>query len=216
MPEPAEGVVADGKVVDGVRIGAAGALAIVELDVESRKKEDCLPETFTLEAQKFDYVPIALLLGVPLMFQRLVEVPVEGEGAEELRYETKMCAAMLRRRCCCCCADDAAAAAAPTLLLLLLLLRRRRRRRRFHSSTHTLLPRRFVYKLMTTPGLGLPLTWNQNGDGTKLPPVLACRSDGVSFSENDWSCLCEFFEYLDENYVEGEQLWYMNKSEFKK
>ena len=33
----------------------------------------------------------------------------------------------------------------------------------------------YVYKLMTTPGLGLPITWNQNGAGTPLPPI-AVRS----------------------------------------
>jgi hypothetical protein len=74
----------------------------------------------------------------------------------------------------------------------------------------------YVYRLMTTPGLGLPITWNQNGEGTKLPPVLACRSDGVPFTPADWACLCEFHEYLDEKYVRGEQLWYTNKQEFKK
>ena len=164
VPEPAEGVVADGQTVEGVRIGAAGALEILELDLESRKAKDCLAESFTLDGATFDYVPIPLLLGIPLMFKRLLDVPTEGEDAEELRYETKM----------------------------------------------------YVYKLMTTPGLGLPLTWNQNGSGTKLPPVLACRSDGVPFTQDDWACLCEFHEYLDENYVEKEQLWYINKPEFKK
>ena len=164
VPEPAEGVVADGQTVEGVRIGAAGALEILELDLESRKAKDCLAESFTLDGATFDCVPIPLLLGIPLMFKRLLDVPTEGEDAEELRYETKM----------------------------------------------------YVYKLMTTPGLGLPLTWNQNGSGTKLPPVLACRSDGVPFTQDDWACLCEFHEYLDENYVEKEQLWYINKPEFKK
>ena len=164
VPAPAEGVVADGQTVEGVRIGAAGALEILELDLESRKAKDCLAESFTLDGATFDYVPIPLLLGIPLRFKRLLDVPTEGEDAEELRYETKM----------------------------------------------------YVYKLMTTPGLGLPLTWNQNGSGTKLPPVLACRSDGVPFTQDDWACLCEFHEYLDENYVEKEQLWYINKPEFKK
>ena len=76
----------------------------------------------------FDFVPVALLLGVPLMFKRL-ELG-EGPTREELRYETKM----------------------------------------------------YVYKLMTTPGMGLPLTWNQNGDGTPLPPIAVCRSDGEPFT----------------------------------
>lgn len=164
VPEPAEGVVAAGQTVQGVRIGAAGALEILELDLEARKSKDCLPEEFVLDTAKFDFVPIALLLGVPLMFQRLTDIPTEGDGAEELRYETKM----------------------------------------------------YMYKLMTTPGMGLPLTWHSNGAGTKLPPVLACRSDGVAFTRDDWMCLCEFHEYLDENYAAEEQLWYMNKPEFKK
>lgn len=174
VPEPAEGCVADGKTVRGVRIGGAGALAIMEQngqlyrmrqdDVETRKSLDCTNDEFVLDEKSFDYVPIALLLGVPLMFKRLVEIPTEGEGAEELRYETKM----------------------------------------------------YVYKLMTTPGLGLPLTWNQNGAGTKLPPVLVARSDGVPFTQDDWACLVEFHEWLDENYVDKEHLYYTNKAEFKK
>ena len=90
VPEPAEGVVAAGQTVQGVRIGAAGALEILELDLEARKSKDCLPEEFVLDTAKFDFVPIALLLGVPLMFQRLTDIPTEGDGAEELRYETKM------------------------------------------------------------------------------------------------------------------------------
>ena len=179
VPEPAEGVVADGQVVRGVRIGAAGALEILDIDVDHRKARDCLEEDITVDALTFEFVPIALLLGVPLMFKRcemsdeqVVDVASTALGAsepimcnkEELRYETKM----------------------------------------------------YVYKLMTTPGLGLPLTWNQNGEGTKLPPVLACRSDGQPFTRADWMCLCEFHEYLDENYVSQEHLWYINKPEFKK
>ena len=74
----------------------------------------------------------------------------------------------------------------------------------------------YAYKLMTTPGLGLPLHWNQNGQGTRLPPILACRSDGEPFTKQDWACLCEFHEYLDENYVAKEHLWYTNKAEFAK
>mmetsp|Transcript_22978 Transcript_22978/g.58470 ORF Transcript_22978/g.58470 Transcript_22978/m.58470 type:complete len:303 (+) Transcript_22978:103-1011(+) len=74
----------------------------------------------------------------------------------------------------------------------------------------------FVYKLMTTPGLGLPITWNQNGAGTPVPPIAVCRSDGEPFTSQDWACLCEFYEHLDENYVHKEHLWYTNKVEFKK
>ena len=162
VPEPAEGVIADGKVVRGVRIGAAGALEIQELDLEQRKSKDCLEEDIAVDKLTFEFVPVALLLGVPLMFKRL-EMG-EGEDAEEVRYETKM----------------------------------------------------HCYKLMTTPSLGLPITWNQNGTGTPMPPVLACRSDGQPFTKADWACLCEFHEYLDEEYVAQEQLWYTNKQEFKK
>ena len=46
--------------------------------------------------------------------------------------------------------------------------------------------------------------------------MLAVRSDGQPFSKQDWACLCEFHEYLDENYVQQEQLYYTNKAEFKK
>jgi hypothetical protein len=74
----------------------------------------------------------------------------------------------------------------------------------------------YAYKLMSTPGLGLPLTWNQNGAGTPLPPILACRSDGQPFTHQDWACLCEFHEYLEDNYVPGDHLWYTNKVEFAK
>ena len=159
VPEPEEGIVALGHTVHGVRIGAAGAVQISELDLEQRKAMDCRGELVIVD-NEFDFVPIALLLGIPLLFKRLPELLPE----EELRYETKM----------------------------------------------------YAYKLMTTPGMGLPLTWNQNGAGTKLPPILACRSDGEAFTEMDWSCLCEFHEYLDENHVPQEQLWYTNRAEFKK
>ena len=32
----------------------------------------------------------------------------------------------------------------------------------------------------------------------------------------DWACLCEFHEYMDETYVRTEHPWYTNKVEFKK
>jgi len=161
VPEPAEGIVALGQRVRGVRIGGKGADRVNELDLEARKALDCADHEWDLD-NTFDFVPCALLLGIPLLFKRLDL----GEGAEreELRYETKM----------------------------------------------------YVYKLMTTPGLGLPLTWNQNGAGTPLPPIAVCRSDGEPFTSQDWACLCEFHEYLDENYVAKEHLWYTNKAEFKK
>ena len=73
----------------------------------------------------------------------------------------------------------------------------------------------YVYKLMTTPGLGLPLTWNQNDPGTPLPPILACRSDGQPFSRHEWRCLCEFDEYLQEIAAPEEQRYHTNRAEFK-
>ena len=161
VPEPEEGVVAMGRTVHGVRIGGKGADRLEELDLESRKSLDCKNQEMVVD-RWFDFVPVGLLLGIPLMFKRL-ELE-EGPTREELRYETKM----------------------------------------------------YVYKLMTTPGLGLPLTWNQNGSGTPLPPILVCRSDGEPFTSQDWACLCEFHEYLDENYVAKEHLWYTNKAEFRK
>ena len=169
VPEPEEGVLAAGQTVQGVRIGAVGTNKLGSVDqlgmsLEARLSMDATLDEFVLEEKQFDYVPVALLLGIPLMFRRMIEIPTEGEGAEELRYETKM----------------------------------------------------YIYKVMTTPGLGLPIHWNQNGVGTKLPPVQVCRSDGVPFTTHDWACLCEFHEYLDENYVLQEQLWYTNKAEFKK
>lgn len=161
VPEPAEGILALGKTVQGVRIGGKGADKLMELDLEARKSMDCKDQEMVCD-KEFDFVPVALLLGIPLLFKRL-ELGT-GSDREELRYETKM----------------------------------------------------YVYKLMTTPGLGLPLTWNQNGAGTPLPPLLVCRSDGEPFTHQDWACLCEFHEYLDENYPAPEQPWYTNKAEFKK
>jgi len=158
VPEPE--ITALGQTVKGVRIGGQGAAQVDWLALPQRLGEDCKPCEMVLDG-RFDFVPIALLLGVPLMFMRMPNE--DGEDMEEIKYETKM----------------------------------------------------YVYKLMTTPGLGLPLMWNQNGAGTKLPPVFACRSDGVPFTAHDWACLCEFHEYLDENYAPTEHLWYTNKKEFK-
>jgi len=165
VPEPVEGVQALGKTVCGLRIGAGGSRALLNFNLETRISKDCLEEDMVLD-NTFDFVPVPLLLGVPLMFKRLSfhEVGEEEQKEQELRYETKM----------------------------------------------------YAYKLMTTPGLGLPLTWNQNGAGTRLPPILACRSDGQPFTTQDWQCLCEFHEYLDENYAPQEHLWYTNKAEFKR
>ena len=124
-------------------------------------------------------VQVALLLGVPLMFRRLLDLPTsqamdvssEGEGStsegttsqapEELKVSKT------RRSC-------------PALTVAHLWVRA--------LATWQYETKMYVYKLMTTPGLGLPLTWNQNGAGTKLPPVLACRSDGIPFTKDDWAC----------------------------
>ena len=56
VPEPAEGVVAAGQTVQGVRIGAAGASQILELDFEERISTDCVSETFVLDEAQFDWV----------------------------------------------------------------------------------------------------------------------------------------------------------------
>ena len=135
VPEPVEGVQALGKTVRGLRIGAGGSRALLNFDLETRISKDCVEEEMVLD-NTFDFVPVPLLLGVPLMFKRLSfhDVGEEEQKEQELRYETKM----------------------------------------------------YAYKLMTTPGLGLPLTWNQNGAGTRLPPILACRSDGQPFTTQDW------------------------------
>ena len=58
--------------------------------------------------------------------------------------------------------------------------------------------------------------WNQHGPQTRLPPVHACRSDGLPFTPDDWACLCEFQEYLDETQLAQEHLWYTNRAEFRK
>ena len=34
----------------------------------------------------------------------------------------------------------------------------------------------YIYGLMETPGLGLPITWNSNMQETKLPPLHAIRA----------------------------------------
>lgn len=64
----------------------------------------------------------------------------------------------------------------------------------------------YIYELMATPGLGLPITWNANGVETLLPPLHVVRSDGVPFTLQDWKCLTEFRDYLDETYVEPERV----------
>ena len=110
---PCPEVTAAGATVEGVRIGCAGADALHAVDTERRIALDCDRASFVLSEPHFDFAPLALLCGVPLMLRRL-EARGDAEGGaedaagvqEELQYETKM----------------------------------------------------YVYKLMTTPGLGLPLT----------------------------------------------------------
>lgn len=74
----------------------------------------------------------------------------------------------------------------------------------------------YVFSLMETPGLGLPITWNANGKETKLPPLQAVRSDGVPFTLQDWKCLTEFRRYLEETYIEFERPWHYTPDDFKK
>lgn len=166
VPEPADGVKALGQVVKAVRVGGGANSRVAEpgLDIEGRLRADLQEVEVELD-HAFDFVPVALLLGIPLMFKRL-HADLSERG-EELLYETKM----------------------------------------------------YAYNLMTTPGLGLPITWNQcsvGGAVTPLPPLLAARSDGLPFTSQDWMCLCEFHEYLHETQVEPEQLWYKNRAEFTK
>lgn len=52
-------------------------------------------------------------------------------------------------------------------------------------------------RLMSTPGIGLPLAWQTGGPSAALPPVLLARGDGVPFGRNEFECLKEFFVELD-------------------
>ena len=52
-------------------------------------------------------------------------------------------------------------------------------------------------RLMSTPGIGLPLAWQTGGPSAPLPPVLLARGDGVPFGASDFECLKEFFVELD-------------------
>mmetsp|Transcript_11220 Transcript_11220/g.22683 ORF Transcript_11220/g.22683 Transcript_11220/m.22683 type:complete len:399 (-) Transcript_11220:418-1614(-) len=259
VPEPAEGIVAAGQTVHGVRIGAAGAVKINEIDLERRKGMDCVDEQMVVD-NSFDWVPVALLLGVPLMFKRIfddekiatiITLSFAIEGRDEKLLDSWGLKSALREHFA---ADDIAFFAESGRFITadakLIFKSPAAAKAAFEElqkidpatingwTEVTSLPsppviigckppsleteelryetKMYAYKLMTTPGLGLPLTWNQNGTGTRLPPILACRSDGLPFTSDDWMCLCEFQEYLDENYVAKEHLWYTNKVEFKK
>jgi hypothetical protein len=259
VPEPTEGIVADGQTVHGVRIGSVGAVKINEIDLERRKGMDCTDEQMVVD-KSFDWVPGALLLGVPLMFKRVYDsnkvasiinlsLAITGKDVAMLdHFGTK---AAIKEHFA---ADDIAFFAesgrfitVDAKLIFRDPIKAKAALEELQESDPpavnawpelTSLSRQpevfaikppsleleelryetkmYAYKLMTTPGLGLPLTWNQNGTGTRLPPILACRSDGQPFTSDDWACLCEFQEYLDENYVLKEHLWYTNKLEFKK
>lgn len=75
----------------------------------------------------------------------------------------------------------------------------------------------YVYSLMMTPGLGLPITWNANGAATRLPPLLAARSDGVAFGAAEWACLRGFFhDHLPDNYVKPQRHWHHTPDEFRR
>ena len=265
VPEPAEGIVAKGQTVKGVRIGSAGAVRINEIDLERRKSMDCAEREMVVD-DSFDFVPGALLLGVPLMFKRIIDpdciasvvnvsfavagkdvtnfdedgfraalashfaaddVALSCEGgraitanvqlifqtkaaaqaalgeleksgpeainewteitamanrpqvlaskpptleAEEIRYETKMYAYKVTL---------APPHAGPSLSNDASLSSETHVTTTTQHSAHpssstipSLSARHPRAQLMTTPGLGLPLTWNQNGIGTKLPPIL--------------------------------------------
>ena len=44
-------------------------------------------------------------------------------------------------------------------------------------------------RLMTAPGLGLPLSWCAAGPAAPMPPVLLARGDGVRVGPSDLACL---------------------------
>jgi len=68
------------------------------------------------------------------------------------------------------------------------------------SSTNRLL----ALRLMTEPGIGLPMTWQSvatNSTGA-LPPMLVTRADGVPFREAEWQVLAEYVQFADEELEE--------------
>jgi hypothetical protein len=60
-----------------------------------------------------------------------------------------------------------------------------------------------LLRLMTEPGIGLPMTWQSLAAGA-LPPVVATRADGVPNTPAEWRVLGEYFKYADEELVEKE------------
>ena len=69
VPEPP--VAAAGTTVHGICICSAGAKQVEALDTEERLWRDSVEEKMVVDERTFDFVPVALLLGVPLMFKRL-------------------------------------------------------------------------------------------------------------------------------------------------
>jgi len=58
-------------------------------------------------------------------------------------------------------------------------------------------------RMMTEPGIGLPMTWQ--GTGETLAPLLVVRPDGVPFLEQDWRVFVDYIEYLHTEVFEDEQ-----------
>ena len=106
----------------------------------------------------------------------------------------------------------------PTALRLGFPLMFKRLHEEQEATGETLEPaqRIYIFGLMETPGLGLPITWNVNGKETKLPPLHAIRSDGIPFTRQDWKCLTEFRRYLEETVIEFERSWHYTPDDFKK
>jgi len=73
--------------------------------------------------------------------------------------------------------------------------------------------RSLVMKLITEPGIGIPLHWNVSDQGV-LPPIMVARPDGVKFGEQDWNVLIEFHDELAEEFFDDEQLDQCTPSKF--
>ena len=52
----------------------------------------------------------------------------------------------------------------------------------------------FVLRLMTDPEQGLSPLWNGGQPRDPLPPILVARSDGKSFSKQNWDEIRDFFD----------------------
>lgn len=65
------------------------------------------------------------------------------------------------------------------------------------------LNRMVVLRLMTEPGIGLPMTWQSLAAGT-LPSVIVTRADGVPVTPAEWRVIGEYLKYADEELDEEE------------